>query len=120
MIPESYKLKRHIRQSRTRVWRKDCLTGIVAAPTYVFDDQEHFDSDDVDRIGRLISATALNLPHPAVIFEVTDRGPHLGARANLARHFTERGLDVYPAKAAEAAAARLLPADPPTASPEDG
>jgi hypothetical protein len=95
MIPESYKLKRHIRQSRTRVWRKDCLTGIVAAPTYVFDDQEHFDSDDVDRIGRLISATALNLPHPAVIFEVTDRGPHLGAQVVYARQLGESVEAVY-------------------------
>jgi tetratricopeptide (TPR) repeat protein len=42
------------------------------------------------------------------------------ARDNLAKHFSERGLTVYAAQAAEEAAAHRLPPDPPTTNPHKG
>jgi hypothetical protein len=95
MIPEAYRLKRHVRQGRARFWRGECLAGIVAAPAFVFTDQERFDSDEVDVIGRLISATALKLPHPAVIFEIRDRGPLFHSQVVYARQLGESVEAVY-------------------------
>jgi hypothetical protein len=47
------------------------------------------------------------------------RTAHQQARDDLALHFSEHGLDVNAAHAAEAAAARLLPVDPPGATEDN-
>ena len=50
-----------------------------------FADQERFDSDEVDLIGRTVSTGVLNLPHPNVIFELKDRGPLIRSQVVYAR-----------------------------------
>jgi hypothetical protein len=76
MIPEAYDLKRRVARHWRRFWCGEDLRGLIAAPVYRFTDQEAFDSDVVDRAGRLLSAAPLRLPHRQVIFEVKDRSPH--------------------------------------------
>jgi hypothetical protein len=74
MIPEAYDLKRAVARHWQRFWCGKELRGLIAAPVYHFADQERFDSDAVDTVGRRISAEPLRLPHRQVIFEVKDRG----------------------------------------------
>ena len=85
MIPDAYDLKRHVRKHLVKLWRAECLVGCCSAPAYVFTDQERFDSDEVDLIGRTVSTGVLNLPHPAVIFELKDRGPLFRSQVVYAR-----------------------------------
>ncbi len=73
MIPKAYELKRFVARHRHRFWCADALTGLPAAPVYLFPDQERFDSDEVDLIARDVSARPLRLPHTDVLFEVTHR-----------------------------------------------
>ncbi len=79
MIPTAYELKRIIAQHRHRFWCADALTGLPAAPVYLFPDQEKFDCNGVDLIARRLSAAPLRLPHREVLFEVTNRGPDVSA-----------------------------------------
>jgi hypothetical protein len=74
MIPEAYDLKRRVAQHWRRFWCGEELRGLIAAPVYHFADQEGFDSDEVDRVSRRLSAEPIRLPHRRVVFEVRDRG----------------------------------------------
>ena len=73
MIPFSYELKRLIAQHQHRFWYGDMLAGLPAAPVYLFPDQEHFDSDEVEVMVRQYCSGQVCLPHRDVLFEVTHR-----------------------------------------------
>lgn len=79
MIPKSYELKRFIAQHRHRFWCAEALAGLPAAPIYLFPDQEHFDSDDVDLMARQNCTRGIRLPHRDVLFEVTHRHERFAA-----------------------------------------
>jgi hypothetical protein len=73
MTPKAYELKRFVARHRQRFWCADALAGLPAAPVYLFQDQERFDSDEVNPIAREVSAGPLRLPHTDLLFEVTHR-----------------------------------------------
>jgi len=75
MIPDAYELKRIMRTHRNRFWSPHLLEGLEFAPVWRFEDQAMFDSDEVDAAARRYAAGKQQLPHPAVIFELRDRGP---------------------------------------------
>jgi hypothetical protein len=85
MIPLAYELKRFLARHRHRFWCAHALHGVEAAPVYLFPDQEHFDSDEVEAIARRISAAPLRLPHDEVLFEIADRGPTYLSQVAFAR-----------------------------------
>ena len=71
-LPTAYELKRHVANVPDLFWLADRLATLPSAPIYIFPDQQAFDSDEVDLMSRRILAGPLQLPHPEVIFEVTD------------------------------------------------
>lgn len=75
-LPAAYDLKRKVATLHCHIWHADDLTGLPAAPVYLFPDQQAFDSDDVDALSRSIMIGPLQLPHLNVIFEVTDADDH--------------------------------------------
>lgn len=80
ITPLAYELKRIIAQSHQRFWCAEALKSLPPAPVYLFPDQVAFDSDELDRIARWISAGPLCLPHPALLFEVTDQSSKLATQ----------------------------------------
>ncbi|MGF1660558.1 MAG: hypothetical protein ACFCUS_14135 [Rubrimonas sp.] len=80
MIPAVYSLLRRLAQYRARCWRSGDLDGILSAPIYVFADQEAFDSDAVEALGRVLCTEPLRLPHARVVFELAARGPMFEAQ----------------------------------------
>jgi hypothetical protein len=94
MIPEAYRLKHRVGQDRSKFWHSDCLGGLLAAPVYVFTDQERFDSDDVGRLVRGLQGSEPRLPHPAVIFEIGDRSTRFRSQLIYARQSTD-GVDAF-------------------------
>lgn len=85
MIPDAYVLKRHVARMGARLWHCDDLADLMAAPVYVFTDQAAFDADAVDSLAQEVSIFAPKLPHPAVIFQVQDRGPQFQTQLVYAR-----------------------------------
>lgn len=71
-IPSAYELKRLVALNRPPFWRASFLSGLAAAPIYVFPDQDEFDGEDVGFLTRKMGAAQLRLPHSEVIFEVID------------------------------------------------
>ena len=71
-IPSAYELKRLVALNRPPFWRAKFLSGLPAAPIYVFPDQDEFDGEDVGFLTRRMGATQFRLPHSEVIFEVID------------------------------------------------
>lgn len=94
MIPEAYDLKRRVGQDRSKFWCGDCLGGLLAAPVYVFPDQERFDSDDVGRLVCSLQGTEPRLPYPAVIFEIGDRSTRFRSQLIYARQAVD-GVDAF-------------------------
>jgi hypothetical protein len=94
MIPEAYRLKRRVAQDRSKFWCGESLGGLLAAPVYVFADQESFDSDDVGRLVRSLRDTEPRLPHPAVIFEIGDRSTRFRSQLIYARQ-TVDGVEAF-------------------------
>jgi hypothetical protein len=94
MIPASYDLKRIVVQKGHLFWRATELVGIPQAPVYLFEDQERFDSDEVDAIARCIAAEPLRLPHDKVLFEVVDQGPKFCAQVAYV-HQTTKGVEAH-------------------------
>lgn len=80
MMPMAYELKRLVARQRNRLRYADELDGIVAAPVYLFPDQQQFDADDVERLAQEhFVDTPLRLPHDQVLFEVPNRSPDLAS-----------------------------------------
>ena len=71
-IPSAYELKRLVALNQPPFWRANFLSGLAAAPIYVFPDQDEFDGEDVGFLTRKMGAAQLRLPHSEVIFEVID------------------------------------------------
>jgi len=71
-IPSAYELKRLVALNRPPFWRASFLSGLAAAPIYVFPDQDEFDGEDVGFLTRKVGGAHLRLPHSEVIFEVID------------------------------------------------
>lgn len=92
MIPDAYELKRIVRAHRARFWAADHLDGFEFAPVWRFEDQERFDSDDVDALARRLAAGPQRLPHPQTIFELRDRGPDMRCQIVHARQLPD-GID---------------------------
>ncbi len=90
MIPEAYEFKQVADQFRQKSAYGFHFTGVETAPVYYFADQESFDSDAVGELRSLIMNKPLQLPHPAVVFEVKDRSPERSALLVYARQFEDR------------------------------
>jgi hypothetical protein len=94
MIPEAYRLKRRVAQDRSKFWCCESFGGLLAAPVYVFADQETFDSDEVGRLVRSLRNSEPRLPHPAVIFEIGDRSTRFRSQLIYARR-TVDGVEAF-------------------------
>ena len=90
MIPQAYEFKRIASDFRLRSQYGFCFEGIETAPVYFFADQEAFDSDEVFALGVALMSEPMQLPHPAVIFEVNDRNPDRKSLLVYARQFEDR------------------------------
>jgi hypothetical protein len=90
MIPQAYEFKRVAAQFRKKSAYGFLFAGIEAAPIYYFADQAAFDSDAVGDLRSLIMDAPLQLPHPAVVFEVKDRHPERSSLLVYARQFEDR------------------------------
>ncbi|GEM_PF-531244 len=90
-IPRAYTLKRHIARYKHRFWCPIDVAGALAAPIYLFPDQDRFDGDDVETISIRNLDGPLRLPHDHVIFEVTEQLHPGGCLASYAMA-TETGV----------------------------
>jgi len=90
MIPQAYEFKRVAARFRQKSVYGFHFTGIETAPVYYFADQAAFDSDAVGDLRSLIMEAPLQLPHPAVVFEVKDRHPERSSFLVYARQFEDR------------------------------
>ncbi|NOX73762.1 MAG: hypothetical protein GXP03_09130 [Alphaproteobacteria bacterium] len=95
MIPEAYEFKRVAAQFCKKSAYGFHFAGIETAPVYYFADQAAFDSDVVGDLRSLIMDAPLQLPHPAVIFEVRDRNPQRSSLLVYARQFEGRVEAVF-------------------------
>jgi hypothetical protein len=95
MIPQAYEFKRVAAQFRQKSAFGFHFAGIETAPVYYFAGQEAFDSDAVGDLRPLIMGEPLQLPHPAVVFEVKDRHPERTSLRVYARPFEDRVEAVF-------------------------
>jgi hypothetical protein len=74
MIPACYGLKKLVADHRDKLWRGHDLDDLIAAPIFLFPDQNKFDSEEVRSTAKLLATEPLQLPHDAVLFEVRHNG----------------------------------------------
>lgn len=94
-VPMAYELKRIASTQPYRFWHGNLLTGIEAAPVYVFEDQMAFDADDTEQAAMRRMYEPLRLPHAEVIFEVTDHTGRRDAHIVYARQVADHVEGVY-------------------------
>lgn len=83
-VPMAYELKRRLARRLPGLWNAPDISAVLTAPVYVFPDQERLDSDEVARLAQAILPGRLQLPHPAVMFEIARSGVAGGCMVALA------------------------------------
>jgi hypothetical protein len=83
-VPMAYELKRRLARRSPGLWNAPDVSAVLTAPVYVFPDQERLDSDEVARLAQAILPGRLQLPHPAVMFEIVRSGVVGGCMVALA------------------------------------
>jgi hypothetical protein len=80
----AYELKLRLARRSPGLWNAPDVSAVLTAPVYVFPDQERLDSDEVARLAQVILPGRLQLPHPAVMFEIVQSGVVGGCMVALA------------------------------------